>query len=75
MSITLLEYVKLILQKVSFDARLFEKELRKAIRQLIPAEVKELKMWCYAQFGKVYYRILRRSFASVRFRKLRLAQE
>ncbi|MFT4032665.1 MAG: hypothetical protein QM669_09615 [Siphonobacter sp.] len=74
MSITLLEYIKVILQKVSFDAKLFEKELRKALRQLLlPAEVKELKLWCYAQFGKVYYRILRRCFATVRMRKLRIA--
>ncbi|OZI06709.1 hypothetical protein BWI93_18855 [Siphonobacter sp. BAB-5385] len=75
MSITVLEYVKIILQKVSFDAHLFEKELRKALRQLIPAEVKELKQWCYTLFGKIYYRILRRCFATVRFRRLRFARE
>ncbi|MDQ1087970.1 MULTISPECIES: hypothetical protein [unclassified Siphonobacter] len=75
MSITLLEYIKIILQKVSFDAKLFEKELRKALRQLVPAQVKELKLWCYSLFGKIYYRILRRCFATVRFRRLKLAQE
>ncbi|MEO9482593.1 MAG: hypothetical protein ABJG47_04080 [Ekhidna sp.] len=54
----MLEYFKTILSKVSFDKRLFEKELRKAIKALIPDEVYELKEWCYAKFGKKYEPIL-----------------
>ena len=47
----MLEYVKLILQKVSFDPRLFEKELRKSIANyLAPDEVQSLKKWCYENF-------------------------
>ena len=54
----MLEYFKTILSKVSFDKRLFEKELRKAIKALIPDEVLELKEWCYAKFGARYEPIL-----------------
>jgi hypothetical protein len=60
----MLNYVKTILTKVSFDARLFEKELRKAIKVLIGTEIKELKRWCYARFGKQHEAILKRCFVA-----------
>ncbi len=41
----MLDYTKTILQKVSFDARLFAKELKKAISRLLPSEIEELKIW------------------------------
>jgi hypothetical protein len=41
----MLEYTKTVLQKVSFDARLFCKELQKAIDRLLPNELEELKDW------------------------------
>jgi hypothetical protein len=47
---------------VSFDARLFEKELRKAIKLLIGEELRDLKNWCYARFGKQHEAILERCF-------------
>lgn len=47
----MLNYVKTVLTRVSFDAKLFEKELRKAIKLLIADEVQDLKRWCYANFG------------------------
>jgi hypothetical protein len=59
---SMLEYIKIILQKVSFDRRLFEKELRKAIRMLMPDEVKRLKNWCYERFSAVHLAILNRCF-------------
>lgn len=65
--LSMLEYIKTILQKVSFDKALFEKELAKAIRMLVPDEVKQLKRWCYAQFGTMYRAVLNRCFARVRF--------
>jgi hypothetical protein len=47
----MLDYVKEILQKVSFDLALFEKELRKSINSyLLPNEVECLKEWCYKHF-------------------------
>lgn len=59
---SMLEYIKIILQKVSFDRRLFEKELRKAIRMLMPNEVKRLKLWCYERFGSEYHPVLNTCF-------------
>lgn len=58
----MLEYIKIILQKVSFDRRLFEKELKKAIRMLMPAEVKRLKLWCYEHYSGVYLPVLNNCF-------------
>ncbi|TDB60841.1 hypothetical protein [Arundinibacter roseus] len=59
---SMLEYIKIILQKVSFDRRLFEKELRKAIRMLMPNEVKRLKVWCYEHYGSVHLPVLNNCF-------------
>ncbi|WP_430907320.1 hypothetical protein [Maribacter sp. 2-571] len=41
----MLEYTKTVLQKVSFDTKLFCKEVEKAIQRLLPNEVEELKHW------------------------------
>ncbi|MES2732226.1 MAG: hypothetical protein V4714_10770 [Bacteroidota bacterium] len=59
----MLEYIKTILQKVSFDGKLFEKELKKAIAQLVADEIKALKAWCYENFGKEYDTVLNKCFA------------
>ena len=61
----MLNYVKTVLTKVSFDALLFEKELRKAIRLLIADEINELKNWCYTRFAKEHEAILNRCFVVV----------
>ena len=42
---TMLEYTKMVLNKVSFDTKLFCKELKKAITTLLPEELEELKLW------------------------------
>lgn len=49
MARAMLEYTKTILQKVSFDAMLFAKEVKKAVSRLLPDEIEELKIWL-AQF-------------------------
>lgn len=59
----MLEYAKTILKKVSFDARLFEKELRKAIKLLVKEEIRELKKWCYFMFYDKYAFILKKCFS------------
>jgi len=59
---SMLEYIKIILHKVSFDRRLFEKELRKAIRMLMPAEVKRLRLWCYENYSGVHLAVLNTCF-------------
>ena len=58
----MLSYVKKILTRVSFDARLFEKELRKAIKVLIAEELDELRNWCYTNYALQYEAILNRCF-------------
>lgn len=45
MASSMLEYSKTVLKKVSFDAKLFCKELKKAISRLLPEEIEELKNW------------------------------
>ena len=58
----MLEYVKVILGKVSFDKILFEKELIKAMKTLVKEEAEELKKWCYMNFSGDYQRILNNTF-------------
>lgn len=60
----MLEYCKTILTRVSFDVRLFEKELRKAIRTLIADEIRELRAWCYKTFVGELETILDRCFSA-----------
>ncbi|WP_333695872.1 hypothetical protein [Flavobacterium sp.] len=38
-------YTKKILESVSFDPKLFSKELAKAMKQLLPYEIEQLKDW------------------------------
>lgn len=45
MAKAMLEYSKMVLRKVSFDSKLFCKELKKAISNLLPEEIEELKLW------------------------------
>ncbi|NHF59489.1 hypothetical protein FK220_009065 [Flavobacteriaceae bacterium TP-CH-4] len=45
MARAMLEYTKTVLQKVSFDTKLFCKEVKKAIERLLPEELEELKRW------------------------------
>ncbi len=45
MARAMLEYTKTVLKKVSFDTKLFCKELKKAISNLLPHEIEELKLW------------------------------
>ena len=39
------DYTKTMLERVSFDPVLFLKELKKAIRALLPYELEQLKKW------------------------------
>lgn len=48
---TMFSYTKSILERVSFDAKLFCKELEKAIRVLLPYEIDQLREWLL-QFTK-----------------------
>ena len=39
------EYTKTVLNKVSFDANLFCKEVQKALQRLLPYEIEEIKLF------------------------------
>ena len=45
MSRAMFDHTKAVLSKVSFDLRLFSKELKKAITRLLPHEIDELAIW------------------------------
>jgi hypothetical protein len=45
MARAMFEYTKTVLNKVSFDAALFCKEVQKAIQRLLPYEIEELKIF------------------------------
>ena len=57
----MLQYFKTVLMKVSFNNAIFEKELKKALTVLVPHEVAELRVWCYAEFDS-HKKILERTF-------------
>lgn len=59
----MLEFTKKILKAVSFDAKLFQKELVKAIHRLTEyEELKAFQQWCIHEFGKVYPAIIQQEF-------------
>lgn len=58
----MIDYVKTILEKVSFSKHLFERELRKGLRMISPSEFQEFRDWCYLMFGKIHSVILNRYF-------------
>ncbi|MBP4140210.1 hypothetical protein MW871_06850 [Flavobacterium sp. I-SCBP12n] len=45
MSKIMYDYTKSVLERVSFDASLFCKELEKAIKMLLPYEMEQLREW------------------------------
>lgn len=47
MSRLIYDYTKSVLERVSFDAKLFRKELEKAIKVLLPYEVEQLTEWLF----------------------------
>jgi len=47
----MLEFSKKILQKVSFDKKLFTKELQKSARWIPKHEVAALKIWALTSFA------------------------
>ena len=61
----MLDYAKIILLKVSFNKALFEKELRKALKMLMPTEVPDFRSWCYQEFARVYRKVLKRVFGNL----------
>jgi hypothetical protein len=46
------EYAKIILEKVSFEPKIFKKELRKALRKSSKHDFRNLMDWCREKFGR-----------------------
>lgn len=59
----MLKYQMMIIEKVSFNRELFEKEIRKSMRMLSHNELEELRAWAFAKYGNRYSDVLRRTFA------------
>jgi hypothetical protein len=58
----MIEMYMYILDKVSFDPSLFQKELAKAVRQVDPEEMVFFKIWCHETFHKKYKKELTEVF-------------
>lgn len=59
----MVELSKKILMKVSFDPKLFQKELFKALTWINDKEeIKKLREWCHVEFGRKYPLILQKAF-------------
>lgn len=61
----MLEFCKKVLTNVSFDRKLFKKELNKAIKWVTKEEITQLKNWCIAKFGHIYGDIISDTFRPV----------
>lgn len=59
----MLEFTKKILRGVSFDSKLFQKELYKALKWMTDIEeVKKFQEWCIIEFGTKYPKIIKKAF-------------
>jgi hypothetical protein len=60
----MLEMAKKILTVVSFDAKLFQKELYKALKWITDSEeIRVFQEWCIKEFGVKYPNIIKTAFA------------
>ncbi|KGO85027.1 hypothetical protein Q765_18620 [Flavobacterium rivuli WB 3.3-2 = DSM 21788] len=48
MPASMFSYTKTVLESVSFDPKLFSKEVEKAIKMLLPYELEQLVNWLYS---------------------------
>ena len=64
-----LDFSKTILEKVSFDRYLFNKELKKLVIWLgeEDEEVKDLYNWCQDKYGNQYPDIINQAFENKKF--------
>jgi hypothetical protein len=62
----MLKMYKEILTKVSFDRKLFKKELFKALKWVgTPLEFYQFKMWCMSEFGRKHPEVLKEVFQEI----------
>lgn len=58
----MLEYTEKILQNVSFDVRLFQKEIEKAMLVLNPREISLLGSWLKRNYSEKYPEVVSEYF-------------
>jgi hypothetical protein len=61
----MLEFCKSVLQKVSFDHLLFQKELTKSIQWVNQSEVENLRIWCMETYGNQHGVIIQQAFETI----------
>ncbi len=61
----MLEYTKTILRKVSFDAELFQKELKKALKWLNDDDLSDLYIWLVDNYYNSHKSIINETFNKV----------
>lgn len=64
----MLEFKKQILSKVSFDIHLFEKEIKKAVKWLMPHEILELRKWCLKNFKGEHRKVVEKCLVRIDFK-------
>lgn len=60
----MLDYQKLILEKVSYDKDIFRKEIIKSFRWLKSYEILQLHYWLKEKYGKSHGTIIRDIFST-----------
>jgi hypothetical protein len=58
----MLEYQKLILKKVCFDKKLFERELKKTLKWINPIQKKDFEQWVEKEFLHIHPIIIKGVF-------------
>jgi len=61
----MLEFSKNVLQKVSFDHHLFEKELTKSLQWINQTDAESLREWCLEMYGNKYSHIIQQAFETI----------
>ena len=61
----MLEFSKNVLQKVSFDHLLFEKELTKSLQWINQTDSESLREWCLEMYGNKYAHIIQQAFDTI----------
>lgn len=61
----MMEYARTILPRISYSEALFRKELIKCIGWSKPAELQELKAWCYLMFYHQFPGIIEAAFPEI----------
>lgn len=62
---TMLEFCKTVLKRVSFDRRLFARELKKSFSWLSHEDALALKSWAMATYSNKYAQLIVATFAAV----------